>query len=563
MDSSNTSSAMNSDLPAGCGCMACREAARAESHENVSTYTEQQAPEYASDTQNDAENAGNVGTASSLLSGYEWGAGNGVGGIITYSFPSGVPYYYADNMQEQNNFESFTLSQQEGARAVFDLIESYTNLEFVEVSGIGDITLAQANLGSGIGAWAYYPDQGDFSGDVWTNNQYAPQMQDLSLGDYGFFIMMHEIGHALGLQHTFDGGLSGAEDSEQYSVMAYDWTPYGAVYAQSFQLYDIAALQEIYGTNTEYNNGDSVYKINGEEAYTIWDTGGRDTLDASGVDSDVTINLNEGAFSSIGLVDNIAIAYGVEIEDVRLGDGYNTVYGNDIANTVRGGSSVDTIYAAGGDDRLFGNDGDDVLYGEAGEDMLSGGHGADFMDGGANDDTLYGNDGDDTLHGGAGNDNLYAGNDDDVLYGGSGHDLILGELGNDTLYGGAGVDRLYGGYGDDVLYGGLNADTLYGGAGADIFVFMAEDYAGIGGDFIRDFDMNEQDALDISDILDGFFDAATDLLSDFVQFSEDARGSFLSIDQNGGGDTYKPIAYVENNYALDVDQMANDGTLII
>ncbi|HCK33076.1 MAG TPA: hypothetical protein DHW10_05985, partial [Rhodospirillaceae bacterium] len=143
------------------------------------------------------------------------------------------------------------------------------------------------------------------------------------------------------------------------------------------------------------------------------------------------------------------------------------------------------------------------------------------------------------------------------------HDLLLGELGNDTLYGGDGVDRLYGGYGDDALYGFLGADTLYGGAGADIFVIMAEDYAGTGGDFIRDFNVNEQDALDISDILDGFFDAATDLLSDFVQFSEDARGSFLSIDQNGGGDAYKPIAYVENNFALDVDQMANDGTLII
>lgn len=128
---------------------------------------------------------------------------------------------------------------------------------------------------------------------------------EMDEGDYGYFVMMHETCHALGLIHSFDADLTGVEDSERYTVMAYDNNPWCDLDASSFMLYDIAALQSIYGANTSYNNGDTTYVLDPNSAYTIWDGGGIDTFDASAQTSSVILSLEEGAFSSVGLVDDV------------------------------------------------------------------------------------------------------------------------------------------------------------------------------------------------------------------------------------------------------------------
>ena len=166
---------------------------------------------------------------------------------------------------------------------------------------------------------SYYPDQGSFSGDVWTNIKYASATQNVTVGTYGFFTLMHETGHALGLQHSFTAGLTGAENTEQFTVMAYDWSTWGSSqYAESYMLYDIAALQEIYGANTAYNAGDTVYNISDDSPQTLWDAGGADTIKTSSVSADVIIHLEEGGFSSIGDANTLAIAYGTQIEKAAV-----------------------------------------------------------------------------------------------------------------------------------------------------------------------------------------------------------------------------------------------------
>lgn len=67
------------------------------------------------------------------------------------------------------------------------------------------------------------------------------------------------------------------------------------LHAYGLQLYDIAALQELYGANTNTRTGDDTYKLDqglgrkGDKTkafiYTIWDAGGDDTLDASDFDT--------------------------------------------------------------------------------------------------------------------------------------------------------------------------------------------------------------------------------------------------------------------------------------
>src|SRR5262245_46500877 len=148
-------------------------------------------------------------------------------------------------------------------------------------------------------------------------------------------------------------------------------------------LYDIAAVQAIYGADFTTRSGNTVYGFNsntGLDVYdftrntnpilTIWDGGGIDTLDLSGFSGTQRIDLNAGAYSDVGgyMTNNLAIAFGVTIENAVGGAGNDTITGNDADNLLIGG---------GGDDILLGGNGNDVLRGGMGADVLNGGSGFD------------------------------------------------------------------------------------------------------------------------------------------------------------------------------------------
>lgn len=325
-------------------------------------------------------------------------------------------------------------------------------------------------------------------GNIYMNARYRTELSQHPA--FKLYILLHEIGHALGLKHSFHKMphnkqlLRSDLDHVKHTVMSYTG---GVIDMQPVGLgtLDIQAIRALYGSPSQ--DGKQVAQWSWSSSKQTLTQIGKSKADAiHGVAVKDIIQGGDGDDKLYGFAGN-DILYGENGDDFLSGsDGDDTLYG-DIGNDVlRGGYENDTLHGGTGDDAISGGYDDDILYGDVGNDVLKGeygndtlhgGDGNDYLDGGDYDDSLFSyRDNDDFLKGGAGSDALRGGNGkdtlqgdegDDSLDGGIGDDLLHGDAGNDALIGGGGKDALQGGDGNDNLEGGEGNDTLHGGAGID------------------------------------------------------------------------------------------------
>jgi Ca2+-binding RTX toxin-like protein len=438
-----------------------------------------------------------VDTYDALLSGYSW---NGVDvdgrpAFVTYSFDAAPAPYFAGTYSDAffASFQSFSVAEQATARQALAAWADVSGLMFIEVpAGQGDIRFglydfAYAPVDSEVGlGFAYLPYVLDFSDGAWEE----PFGGDIfiAIGRANFDVLAHEIGHAIGLKHPFEGDilLDRTLDDLAHTVMTYNTT--GGPAAKLGTL-DVLAVQHIYGGPQSDGT---------QAASWSWDQS-RLTLTQAG---------SSGADTLAGVAVQDHISAGAGADYVMGRDGDDQIDGGDGADTIAGGAGADAVSAGAGDDIVDGDNGADTLDGGAGDDDLWGMDGADVLRGGTDDDTLNGGAGVNRLTGGSGDDIIIVGDGASFVDGGDGHDeiwlvppsaapallsyasltagggtwanietvVIFGDVGADTIVGGAladvlagdaGADSLSGADGNDELWGEAGADTVLGGAGAD------------------------------------------------------------------------------------------------
>lgn len=328
--------------------------------------------------------------------------------FISYSFLTSADGRHFQGYVPQGealNFVAFNQTEKAFATFLFDYLESFLNLDFLQTFGnSGKIGLGKHNMTPG--GYADYPHSGDMGLFV------ASDSVGASYGQFALGTITHELGHSLGLSHpvNYDGSsrfhpsLDKDLDTSILTIMSYnDWyqtSDVKAGYVSTFRPLDIAALTNIYGARTSNENNvfslsldpnalpsksGVVWTVPVTLAFVIVDTGGHDLIDASKLVSatsplEAFFSFDEGLSSSVvprGEVFDYADKKWLDLNnesairqvEIFSGTVIEEYWGTLVRDVVDGNAADQIIRAMSGNDQIFGRGGNDVIDGGDGVDV--------------------------------------------------------------------------------------------------------------------------------------------------------------------------------------------------
>jgi hypothetical protein len=346
-----------------------------------------------------------------------WNNASPLGTPVTvyYAF-AGEELGYISPSDVQRSFHQY---EKDAIVEQFNDVMSFTNITLIETTDIS-ITNFVFRIGTGEGNGASLPpqtpDDTGYKAVMFSeshNLRYLNPNRETNYVRYEHYdvdykhdvsrskwFISHEIGHVLGLFHPFNviGGNSAPfpldeEDNHKFNtVMSYQGgnlssEGYGA---SSFRIYDIIALQSLYGVNTDNKLENTLYEYDDTYDFhqVIADAGGNDTISVENSARDNVIDLRGGKFSSIApnyvswytdcydgsyegdfttnpdgtctedtptgghehlnrSHNSLSIDINTVIENATGGTGDDTLIANSVANDINGGDGTDTVMFAG------------------------------------------------------------------------------------------------------------------------------------------------------------------------------------------------------------------------
>lgn len=286
---------------------------------------------------------------------------------LSYSFLQAAPTTGAEG---GTGFQALGAEQQQRVRDVLALLSQQTGLQFTEAAADQGQIRFGINQQTATRGYSFSPD--DFrsdakGGDVWLDVETAAVMAP---GQEGYYVLLHELGHALGLRHPLP-----ASDTSGQTVLLDSLATFantlmmdvqasglaGASWPSWYGAFDLQALRSLYGTKS-WNTANDTYAVTPQQAQggmVLLDEGGNDTLDLSALSGSAYVDLSPGKTNSAGvnsngiaLRNNISTTEGTYIENLILTMGDDVATGNALANVITSDGGNDIINGMGGVDTV-------------------------------------------------------------------------------------------------------------------------------------------------------------------------------------------------------------------